>query len=356
MAATSEQASGWLGVVKALDRFWFTPCDPTPLACIRIVAALVVFYVHLCYSWDLMGYVGPDGWIERDLSLYIRNDIEIHRYGLKWNDSPEKISNGNYFWSTYFDVTDPTCIWLIHCGFLIAMLLFALGLWTPYTGFLSWVGLMMYVQKATITLYGLDTMMSIVLLYLQFGPSGAVYSLDRWLAVRAARLKGKLPPPVEPSVAANFALRMIQFHFAFIYFASGTSKLLGSSWWSGTSLNYVLLNAAFAPLHWGPYYRLLSTLASERWIWEILMSATIVGTLLLELCFIFLVWDRRWTWLLVSGATCLHLGIGLIMGLTTFSMMMFAMLISFIPPETLKAMIEEIGSRWLRAGSVPKPA
>ena len=356
MAALTEKSTGWRGIIQALDRFWFTPTDPTPLACIRIVAGLVIFYIHLCYSWDLLGYVGPDGWIDRQLSLYIRNDIDIHRYGLAWDDLPQKISNGNYFWSPYFEVEDPVCIWVIHVCFLTAMLLFALGLWTPYTGFVSWVGLMAYVQKATVTLYGVDTMMSIVLLYLQIGPSGAVYSLDRWLAVRSARRQGLPPPPVEPSVSANFALRLIQFHFAFIYFASGTSKLLGSTWWSGTSLNYVLLNAAFAPMHWSPYYNLLSVLAKERWIWEILMSAAIVGTLLLELCFIFLVWDRRWTWLLVAGATCLHLGIGLIMGLTTFSMMMFAMLISFIPPDVLKALIAEIVGRAGRSIATAQPA
>jgi hypothetical protein len=303
-----------------------------------------------------LGYVGPDGWIKRDLSLYLRNDIEIHRYGFGWDDFPVKVSNGNHFWSVYFDVTNPYAIWAIHGCFLIAMALFTLGLWTPYTAFLSWVGVMMYAQKATITLYGLDTMMSIVMLYIQFGPSGAVYSLDRWLAVRHAQKRGEPIPTVEPSVAANFALRMIQFHFAFIYFASGTSKLLGSSWWSGTSLNFVLLNAAFAPMHFEPYYNLLRGLAKERWVWEIIMSLHIVGTLLLELCFIFLVWDKRWTWLLVSGACCLHFGIGIIMGLTTFSMMMFAMLLSFVPAIVLKAFLGELGARVLGTARPVQPA
>jgi hypothetical protein len=355
MADSPQSSNLARGIVRGLDRFWFTPSDPTPLACIRIVTGLVVLYVHLCYGWDLLGYVGPDGWLNRELSLYLRNDIPIHRYGLGWDDLPTEMSRGNHFWSVYYEMTNPYAIWTVHCAFLVAMALFTLGLWTPYTAFLSWMGVMMYTQKATITLYGLDTMMSIVMLYIQFGPSGAVYSLDRWLAVRHARKRGEGPPPVEPSIAANFALRMIQFHFAFIYFASGTSKLLGSSWWSGTSLNYVLLNAAFAPMHFEPYANLLKVLAKERWVWETIMSLHIVGTLLLELSFIFLVWDKRWTWLLISGATCLHFGIGIIMGLTTFSMMMFAMLLSFVPPAVLKAFLTELASRLLGKPVQPQP-
>src|SRR5436309_7289245 len=43
-------------------RFWFTPADPTPLCLMRIVAGLLVLYVHVAYTFDLHALFGPDGW------------------------------------------------------------------------------------------------------------------------------------------------------------------------------------------------------------------------------------------------------------------------------------------------------
>ncbi|NBO92459.1 MAG: hypothetical protein EBV06_09150 [Planctomycetia bacterium] len=331
--------------IRGWDHFWFTPMDPTTLATVRIFGALLAFYVHLCYSWDLFGYVGPEAWIDKDLALYVRNDLPVYRYGIDYLEGPVEFTHGNYFWSAYYHVWNPIGIIAVHTAILLSMLLFAAGLWTPYTGLASWMGAMCYVQRATSTVFGLDTMTMIVLLYVQFGPSGAVWSVDRWLLERNARRKGEPLAPVEPSVSANFAVRMLQFHFAFIYFASGTSKLLGTSWWSATAINLVMLNPAFAPIDWPAYYGMLKSLAENRWAWEFFMSFSIVGTLILEISFIFLVWDKRWCWLLVSAATMLHTGIGLIMGLSSFSLMMFVMLISFYPPEVIKTVVSSLMGR-----------
>src|SRR5436189_2454491 len=43
-------------------RFWFTPADPTPLCLMRIVAGLLVLYVHVAYTFDLHALFGPDAW------------------------------------------------------------------------------------------------------------------------------------------------------------------------------------------------------------------------------------------------------------------------------------------------------
>jgi hypothetical protein len=351
---TGDVGRGW-------DRFWFSPTDPTTLAFIRICCGLLTLYVHLTYSWGLLSYVGPHGWVDKESTDYIRREITIWGYGLTWEDQHYPYSTGNYFWSVFYHVTDPGWIIALHVFFLACMLAFAVGLWTPYTGFLTWVGAMSYVQRASCTVFGLDTMMLILLLYIQIGPSGATWSLDRWLQERWARAEGKEPPPVEPSVMANFAIRMIQFHFAFIYFASGTSKLLGATWWSGTALNLVVLNPSFAPMDWAPYLGFVRFLSRQRWMWEIAMTGSIVGTLLLEVSFIFLVWQTQWRWVMISAAVLLHTGIGLIMGLTTFSLMMMIMVASFLPPEVLQQVGPEAvrSLQWLfvgdKAETTPQP-
>ncbi len=334
-----------MDAVRGWDRFWFSAQDPLPLCFIRVCAGLLIFYVHLTYSWDLMGYVGPDGWLGKDAADFVRRDAPVWGIGSDWEDQLHEVGKGNYFWSVFCHVTDARWIVGLHVFFLTMMLLMTIGLWTRYTTALSWLGAMSYVQRATITVYGLDSMMMIVLCYLLIGPSSATLSVDRWLEKRRARKRGLPIPEVQPSIVANFAIRLIQVHFCIIYFASGTSKLLGPSWWSGTSLNIVMLNAEFAPLHQVPYYYFLKFLAGHRWLWETFMGINIVGTLVLEIGLPFLIWYPRWRWAMICGSVMLHTGIALFMGLTTFSLIMICMLSSFIPAEVIRDLLTRVSER-----------
>lgn len=338
-------------VWKGWEAFWFKPADPTALCFMRICAGLLVFYLHLTYSWDLLGYIGPEAWVDQDCAYYMTREIPIYCPGGDWSDAAVKIDNGNYYWSVFFHVTDPRWLVALHVGFLGCMLLFALGLWTRVTSVLTWVAAMCYVQRASSTVYGVDTMVMIALFYLMIGPCGAVLSLDRWLEKRRARLKGEPVPEVEPSVAANFALRLFQVHFCVIYLATGTSKLLGVTWWSGTALNYVVLNSSFAPMDQLPYYNLMKFLASHRWLWETLMTLGIGFTLLVEISFPFLVWNPRWRWVMVCCSILLHTGIGLSMGLVSFSLMMMVMVLSFVPGELIAGWCDGVVGAVGRLGS-----
>jgi hypothetical protein len=335
-------ASLLLGAVRGWDRFWFSPEDPTTLCFIRLAAGLLIFYVHLTYSWSLLSYVGPEAWLSASVADHIRKDAPIMAQGLGWDVEIVPYSKGNFYWSVFYHLTDPAWIVAFHVFFLAAMLAMAVGLWTRTTAVLSWIGAMCYVQRASITVFGLDAMMMILLLYLMIGPCGAVLSIDRWLAVRRARRDGRPPEPVRPSYSGHLAIRLLQVHFCFIYLAAGTSKLLGSTWWSGTSLNLIMLNPEFAPLDYGPYYHAMKFLAGHRWLWESFMAVQIVGTLFLEIGFPFLVWDRRLRWAAISGSVMLHTGIAVFMGLTTFSLMMICMVASFIPPEVVREQLARL--------------
>jgi hypothetical protein len=334
-----------MDALRGWDRFWFSPMDPTSLCFIRLCAGLLILYVHVTYSWDLLGYVGPNAWLQKNVADYVRRDVPIYGIGGDWDNQVKVIGKGNYFWSVYFHVTDTGWIIGLHVFFLTMMLLMTLGLFTRYTTALSWLGAMSYVQRASTTVFGLDTMMMIVLCYLTIGPSGATLSLDRWLEKRRARKRGLPVPEVQPSVLANFVIRLIQVHFCTVYLAAGTSKLLGATWWSGTSLNLVMLNAEFAPLHTAPYYYTLKFLASHRWMWEAFMAVNIVGTLFLEIGFPFLVWIPRLRWAMICGSVLLHTGIAFFMGLTTFSVIMVCMVASFIPPAVIQDLATRVSER-----------
>jgi hypothetical protein len=335
-----------MGALRGWDRFWFSPGDPTTLAFIRICAGLVIFYVHLTYSWELLGYVGPEAWVDKNVSDFVRHRAPIFSVSPNWQDQPTQVAQGNYYWSIFYHVTNRGWIIAIHVFFLTVMVLMTVGLWTRYTTALTWLAAMSYVQRAQSTVFGLDTMMMIVLLYLTIGPSGAVLSVDSWWRRRKARQRGEEPEEPAPSISANFAIRLIQVHFCVIYFASGTSKLLGGSWWSGTALNVVMLNPSFAPMDFPPYFALMKFLSSHRWMWETFMALNILTTLFLEIGFPFLVWDPRWRWAMICGSVMLHTGIALFMGLTTFSLIMICMVSSFIPPEVIRQLATGLSERF----------
>ena len=252
-------------------------------------------------------------------------------------------------WSIFFHLEDPKWIWTAHVLILAVMLLFTIGFATRITSVLAFLGATCYIWRAQTSLFGLDAMITVFLFYLMIAPSGAVLSVDRWLEVRRERKRLRNPNaivPVEPSAVATFATRMFQIHFCFIYLAAGTSKLLGVAWWNGTALWACYANYSFAPMRVPLYTEFLAFLCRHRWLWEIFMAFGTLFTLFMELSFTFLIWLKRWRWVMLSGSVLLHTGIGLFMGLVTFSLMMLCLVMAFVPPEASRLLLARVAENW----------
>ncbi len=346
--------------VAAWDRFFFSPADPATLGLIRICAGLGTLFILLCYFPGLLNYVGPTGTIDHVCGKYLLLDMQIYQSNTSF-EGPQflPLDKGSFAWSVYYHLKDPASIYLVHTAITVSCLLFTLGLWTRVTSVLTWLGMLQYVQRAPTMQFGMDTMMMILLLYLMIGDSGAAYSLDRWRAKRRARLAGE-PEPPSASVMANFGIRLIQVHFCFVYAASGFSKLLGGTWWSGTAIWLTVANGDFAPVFVPGYVSALQWLCEHRWAWSLVITGGTWSTLLLECGFPFLVWNRRLRWICICGSVALHTGIGLLMGLSTFSLMMITMVLAFMPPAAVRPMVAALWDHVLRLlalrkGSAPPP-
>jgi hypothetical protein len=348
---SGQQPAGLLGgIARAWTDFWFAPADPTTLGLIRICCGLVVLYTHLAYTFDLQALFGEYAWVDLATVRGWRDRNEHQIMNPEWG--PVGFIPYEYqapTWSVWFHVTDPGWMMAVHVGFLAAMALFTAGFCTRVTAVVTWVGALSYIHRAPNALFGQDAIQTALLLYLMIGPSGAALSVDRYLSVARSRRRRRGPsggflaeflaPP--PSASANFVLRLMQIHFCFIYLASGLSKLLGRSWWTGTAVWMTMANYEFAP-NVGAYWSMLRYLSEHRWLWEVVMSAGTAFTLFMEISFPYLVWNRRLRWVMVTGAVLLHVGIALTMGLVCFGLFMITMVLSFVPGEAVRRWVEAV--------------
>jgi hypothetical protein len=379
-ADNSDSESGFLtAAIRGWNRFWFNPADPTPLGVIRILCGLMVLYVHLAYSYDLMSFHGPHAWIDARIMDEFRNEAPIVGPTFSWEEplpppttSPEDVDYakkwgmlrsqafaiGHPLFSIWFHVTDPTWMWICHGAMLLIMLAFTVGFCTRVTAVLTWLSILSYIQRAQTSLFGMDTIMNLTVFYLMIGPSGAALSVDRLLSrywqTRRIREKGDVLPPSDapsPSVTANLAIRLLQVHVCFVYCASGLSKLQGQAWWSGTAPWSTMANYEFSPMYLQYYMNSIHFLVNHRWLWELMMSSIAIFTLVFEVGFpIFMLlaylvkkpWGRSLRWFVIGAAVLLHLGIAVFMGLVTFSLMMLVAVCAFVPAEAWHRLFERL--------------
>jgi hypothetical protein len=375
--AAPYDVKSWAKVI--LDRwlgFWFKPTDLTTLGAIRICAGLLFTYILLIYCYDLYALLGENAWLDGQLMRDMRHEMPVLRDTDQWIDNrakpppenPAELARLNTYyakwetderlifakgmptWSIWFHVTDPTWMAVTHGAIILITLMFATGFCTRVTAPLVWIASVSYVNRATTTFFGMDTMMNLLLIYLMVagvcGAAGGALSVDRllvrwWVRRTTGRRADPAPSPLA-QVSGNFVTRLIQINFCIIYMASGLSKLQGSSWWNGNAMWGVMANAEFNPLDFGPYMAYLTFLCQHRWLWEIAMHGGVLFTLSMEISFCYLIWLPKWRWVMIIGAVMLHTGIALVMGLVGFSLSMLTMLLIFVPPETVRRMANAI--------------
>jgi len=375
--ADNGHARTWASSV--LDRildFWFKPTDLTTLGAMRICAGLLFLYILVIYAYDLHKLLGNHAWVDAKMLHQIRYEQPIWKEGTAWmedrnipmpEDAAKKKELNDYWddwemdkrlaftfgmpaWSIWYHVTDPTWMNFTHGLVILTTFLFTIGFCTRVTAPLVWILSVSYVNRATTTFFGMDTMMNLLLIYLMLagvcGAAGGALSVDRlmvrWWTRRAGGRNADAAPNQMAYVTGNFVTRLIQINFCLIYLASGLSKLQGSSWWNGRALWGVSANPEFNPMDFGPYMAFLTFLCQHRWLFETFMHFGIFFTLFMEIGFTFLVWLPKWRWVMITGAIMLHTGIALVMGLTGFSLAMLTMLLGFVPPETMRRLADAI--------------
>ncbi|CAM1341565.1 hypothetical protein [Tenacibaculum amylolyticum] len=173
-------------------------------------------------------------------------------------------------------------------------------------------------------LNGGDNLMIFVILYLAFANSFEHLTLFKSKEKKSKDFSNFL---------SNLAVYSICIHLGYVYFISAIHKIHADVWFNGTALYYILNIERFS----SPISGLIK---SNGFI-------TTVGTyftLLFELLFIFLVWDKRFTKLFLISGIFLHLGIYFFMMIYDFEIFFISLYGFFLPNSLFEKISEKINT------------
>lgn len=302
----------------AWHEFWFSRRDPAALCLMRVLVGGMVAYTLFVWGLDFDAFFGENGWHSRQLTRALQQGGTAPSF---WWYVPESFR------------------WQVHCCCLVIALMFMAGFRTRVTSVLSMIALISYSYRAHMANYGLDQINAILTFYLCLAPCGARFSVDAWLRSRRGDCD------VRPTMPANLATRLIQIHLCVIYSFAGIAKLQGEGWWNGEAVWMAFANSEYQVID-------MTWIAWYPWISDLMTHST----MLFELTFWFLIWTRLRPVVLVFAAT-LHIGIGAVMGMWTFGLIMIFGHLAFWSPALVTAVFERKRSRAVGgATAIPPPA
>ena len=194
---------------------------------------------------------------------------------------------------------------------------------------------------------GGDSVLRITLFYLVFVDSGQHWSVDSWLRNRRGTPADLLPGWFTATLH-NAGLIMIIHQVVMVYVTSALWKVQSPKWLDGTAVYYSLQVKAYSP--WRDHIHLLT---DHGWI-VAMASYSAIGV---QLFIPVLIMYRPTRFLSLIALTGIHMGIGLLMGLLYFSLVMIAVDVLLISDRSWARAEREI-KRFLRrfdSGRNPTP-
>lgn len=272
-----DAVAGW-------DRFWFHFDHPLGLALARIQLASVLVWLGLSRQFGSMQWYAGDGLVPRDFALNVMP--EMIRPPFAW-----------FFWPDSMNA-------LMHGLSIACCVLILFGVKARWFAIPAWIIQMGFIQRNYSVLFGADVISCLFLMYLAFTRCD-----DRLSVLNVGKtLKTRATSPVSSMFA-----RMWQVQLGVIYAYTGLEKLKGGSWWDGTALWTVMGNPQMVvtDMSWLRSFPLLiSVLVFSTILFEIYWPAAIVSPRL----------RRPW----LAAGVLFHSGIGVLMNLWTFSLVMMA--------------------------------
>lgn len=290
-----------------LTQFLFPSATDTWLTVVRVGLALQVglYCFSLRADWQQLYSSNASGTISRELAEAILSADSIVVPRLGWI-----VTAGEHV-----GLSEATTLNLVWWLLLLAAASLLLGLFCRTAALTTWLLYLCAVKSGTLESYGVDNFTTIGLFYLAIAPLPDRLSLDFLLR--------KLP--LKSPELLGFHLRVLQVHLCFIYFFSGITKAFGPGWWNGNSLWRALTRPPFDLVP-------INLVISVAW----LLPVASIGICLLEIGYPFLIWPPKTRLPVLGAILAMHLGIGLLMGLYLFALVMIILNLSGFGTDLLR--------------------
>lgn len=242
-----------------------------------------------------------------------------------WVD-PEAKRRGFITFDLLISKSDPLLFDIGFSALLVLVILFLVGFQTRIVTVLLLVMLVSLQSNNGYVLNGGDTLYRITLVFLVFANLGQHWSVDAWIRQRrsedrARRAFASLVPTYARNAAHNAALVLCCFQIIVVYSVSGIWKLKGDDWPSGEALFYALRLDVFMVYP-----------AVNELLWQsslVIYVATFIA-LWTQTLFPFAVMWRPTRIFVLVALVFMHLGIAVLLGLWSFSLVMIALDMLFI--------------------------
>jgi hypothetical protein len=275
----------------AWRRFWFAPRDAGAVGALRIIAGLFAVYFFLSHSLALLDWFGPHALLPRST---------VARLSSNFGESPV------YRFSILQLSDQPAFLWTVHGLCLLTSLLFTAGCFARVTGGLTFVAVLSYIHRGPMIAGPFEYVLSFLLAYLWWAPSGAAFGWD-------ARRR----EPPAPSRLANVSWRLIQVHLSAVCVLTGLTMLAGETWWLGDTVWWLIAHSESRLID----VTFLVQSTAGQYLLNLLTHAMPAFFLLYGL----LVWHRLARPLLVPASLVVWTFLGLVTGQLSYCLLMMAL-------------------------------
>ena len=198
--------SGLMAAGRAWLAYWFTPADPRPLAMVRILTGLLGLALAASYAADLEAWFGPGGMIPVSAT-----------------------GRAGPTFSLFAMAASAPALQALFGVLVAALVAVTLGLASRLACLVAAVLWAALLNRGPVLAGPADDCLAVLLWCLVVGPSGAVWSLDRWIDARRGT------PASGPSPWVRVALGLIRVHAVAITAGLLLAQLKGDIWWDGTA-------------------------------------------------------------------------------------------------------------------------
>lgn len=304
------------GFNSALDRFLFGTKALEQLGVYRFILCATLFYIA-CFRQVNIDFLGVDSMIPREGALNIFPDF--YRPYIQW-----------FFWPDAW-------VSQVHLLLILLLGLATVGLTSRPLLLLTWVIHQGILNRNYSMLFGADTIGGLFLFYLSFTNCTSYFSLKNVF------FKKKYETTVENTANHNISLssvffRLMQIQLCIIYMYTGFEKLKGTTWWDGTALWTVFANPQFSQFD----LKFLSRV-------PIFFAIGTFLSILFEVYFPAMMMNKNYRKYWLAAGIVFHLGIGILLDLMTFSIVMTSAYVLFLQSNTVREAINSLLARFKMA-------